>query len=98
MKYRNAVVDPKSPVSLKENPLLQHSNSNNNRSRTFSVRSCESEMSGSSRTDKPGIEPQMSVVSSTQEEKTNSMYHIVKVVCTDLVLNMDNTDHYNPVV
>ncbi|XP_056005289.1 ATP-binding cassette sub-family C member 5-like [Ostrea edulis] len=70
--------DPRSPVSLRENPLLQHSNSNNNRSRTFSARSCESELSGTSYTDvplsgreKPGMETQMSVVSSTQEERTN---------------------------
>ncbi|XP_061171411.1 ATP-binding cassette sub-family C member 5-like [Saccostrea echinata] len=73
--------DPTSPTSLKEKPLFHHGNCNNNRNRTSSVRSGESELSMSPKSqtgildsggkEYQGIEKQVSVISNTQEEKTN---------------------------
>nr|XP_022286886.1 multidrug resistance-associated protein 5-like isoform X2 [Crassostrea virginica] len=73
--------DPISPVSLKEKPMFNDTNSNNNRKRTASVLSRESELSQSpgsqtgvldpGKGHHKGLETQMSVNSITQEEKTN---------------------------
>jgi hypothetical protein len=86
-------VDAKLPESLSQNSLHQiNSNHVNNRSRTLSVRSSESVKSEKSQkdgllsdTDKPAMETQNSVSSTTQEEKTNSMYHVVMPVCSSLL-------------
>lgn len=75
-----SLLDPISPVSLKEKPVFPHSNSNNNRNRTLSVRSELSQSPGSHTgvldggPVHPGVDKQVSVVSATQEEKTNSKF------------------------
>lgn len=72
--------NPISPVSLKEKPVFPHSNSNNNRNRTLSVRSELSQSPGSHTgvldggPVHPGVDKQLSVTSATKEEKTNSKF------------------------
>lgn len=75
-----SLLDPISPVSLKEKPVFPHSNSNNNRNRTLSVRSELSQSPGSHTgvldggPVHPGVDKQLSVTSATKEEKTNSKF------------------------
>lgn len=74
-----SLLDPISPISLKEKPVFPH-NSNNNRNRTLSVRSELSQSPGSHTgvldggPVHPSVDKQLSVTSATKEEKTNSKF------------------------